>query len=64
MKLRIGLLIVCLVMSVSLGLLVSNSGSSGSEMTKREGKIRIGFSKRHCGKNNGTSFIEAYFRFC
>ena len=44
MKLRIGLLIVCLVMSVSLGLLVSNSGSSGSEMTKREGKIRIGFS--------------------
>jgi|TARA_B110000495_G_C23026941_1_gene610481 hypothetical protein len=44
MKLRIGLLIVCLVMSVSLGLLLSNSGSSGSETAAREGKIRIGFS--------------------
>lgn len=44
MKLRIGLLIVCLIMSVSLGLLLSKSGSDESDSTENEGKIRIGFS--------------------
>ena len=44
MKLRIGLLIVCLIMSVSLGLLLSKSGSTGSDSAAAEGKIRIGFS--------------------
>ena len=44
MKLRIGLLIVCLIMSVSLGVLLSKSGSGDSESATAEGKIRIGFS--------------------
>lgn len=35
---------VCLIMSVSLGLLLSKKGSGESDSAEREGKIRIGFS--------------------